>query len=170
MEWKKSVRPSQRRGHVVYFSTTAEAATWSNLHEIFAELFEKLCSALPEEYGSELPLDWDAIFLEVWVDGGRVIAYPGPKERDRRIDRANVQVSVPLIEQEYYKIQTPDRANDDEFNRQFAALNEKILRILATAATTEPAAETLKKCKTWHLFKLYALEMDDESTTVEIPI
>jgi hypothetical protein len=164
MEWIKNIIPSSRLGERVSYSATSTAGTWEAVQSDLIEFWQKLIDSLRDIYAEPIGPAWDSLFCEMWLDGGRVIGYPGPSNRKSRVDRVSVQMTIHLVEEAYHKL--PD--SPQKFEQEHAKLAECFRNSLTSAASTEPVAISLREFKVWHPCEVTVLEYDDAKTAVNL--
>lgn len=160
MKWKLARVPVSGKAKCSEYSAKTPVVGWDALVEPMTEFWTTLLDKIG---GSKSPTfsPWDSVFIEMWFDGGRVIGYPGLRDRSKRIDAINVDLTSTWLETEYYRISDLE---SDGFSAAHRELSQGVQAVIRSALKSSSGNSVVSQLMSQHPFEAYVLEYDSVKT------
>lgn len=146
MDWAIS---TDKRHQII--SSTIDSNSWFSLKDTLSEFLGKVAESLAKD---NVSVDWNRIGIEIWLDSGRIIAYPCTEAQDTQGIRIVVQVVIPFVLREYDSLPDPD-AEPGRFEESAIALWSRMCSALLSASMREPAKSALSRLRADHPFEVW---------------
>jgi hypothetical protein len=151
MKWEKS----KDKAHTS-FQAESDVTEWSQLPKVLAEwlkvLFHQI-SLLPAKY------EWNRISMEVWLDSGRLIAYPALGSYETGSWPISVEIDIPFLSTELDGI-----PECDEYESQVSSLEYSVWNAVREACRDREVKQLYNQLKKQHVFTVWRQSADDLST------
>jgi hypothetical protein len=167
MEWNVITMPwpatgLQRR----YINATVDGTGLDGIRPALVAFWARTFAALSDGPAT-LPPEWDTLFIEMWLDGGRLIAYPGRKNRDRRFELVSVQLTLLDVED---AIRAASPYDEPAFLAAHGRVDDLVRRALQEALREPEVIAAARALHAAHAFDIQVLEYDDVETTVTMSV
>jgi hypothetical protein len=150
MEWSGS----QQQGTDIY-CTQIEERDWRKMANPLSQFWERFCLVCLEKCQQE---KWNRILLEIWIDSGRIIAYPALEQR-----KVLFQVTISFLLELFEML--PDPVEDPVgFRDQAGLLELQVDTALLRGSMRDPGKAALQKLRAAKVFKVYVQSADNPAT------
>ena len=156
MEWSFS-----KSGGTEIFNSIIQERNWRKMADALSHFWEKLSSYL---LGKQDISNWDRILIEIWIDSGRIIAYPTVGNLINRIDKKHVfQVTMPYLLELSELLPDPDE-DPQGFDAKVQELEIEVSTALLRASMRNPGMDALRKLREKHMFQVFIQSADDQGS------
>src|SRR5205823_14603779 len=118
----------------------------------------QLCEAIDRHCA---PGEWGRIVVEMWIDSGRIIAYPVLKKTGER--KVIVQATLALLLEQSDALPDPD-LEPTQFNSEAQKLELEVADVLLVSSMRNPGKAAIAALRGKNPFKVYIQSADDSET------
>jgi hypothetical protein len=151
---------SKAHGSSTTYSAMSNVSDWKELPLALQEFWRKLLDSVQQVVqGARI----DHIYLELWIDSGRVIGYPGTKGGLRSDWPVAVQAIFPLVLKASEELPDPD-SDPAAFEIAATALESKFWQALRKASNDKDVRLAIGSLRKSHDFTVWRQSADNQNS------